>query len=865
MGASNSKRHLSCDDMKESFQNYNHVAFSQRDDSSVDESHDNKIESGAGDRFIIEKESHERYSITNASPQGKPLYVDSYEVAAGEKISLSQKSYFIYDKRFSEESKEGPSFIYGFNPAVPELFQLSPENRGCSVSADGFTKKFYIGSNKYVGVENISFEIRPAEFVGIYGNSGTGKTVLIESLVAPKVAGKRKKSKKTNKGGDLLIDKKQPKQVADCVAYLPQHIQFPKQMRCKELLKLGYADRRNSYDHADVLEILRLCSLSSDILNERCGRLSGGQLRRLALAMTLLNKKIRLIVADEPTSGLDIANEMEIMRALRALSRSRGITVIVVTHAVAALRLFDRVMVLRKESDEKGASLSFNSLWVDDSFPPIFKDTITQDAARIAFLSSRISAFQMEECKERHYFWPFCFGEFFKIRKQTTWEKWKSILFAGPKWIKDTLTKHVFGQFCGWTKNTLRLIFRQQKSLLVFLLLAVCCVLSLQLGISNGTTGAENLLSLMSLCAPWLCATYATVFVSELLSTYAWEYFSGLKARAFTFGVLAGLIVPSVLIALVFTAGTFFQVNNEWFGKQAFVLMEKANMKKSIWFFFSEKSFDPDFKQKICVNDKTDIREFEREGRSLRNAYDDKIYDLDKALKNKQITEAQHASLSWDAKQEFEAKLYPIIIDYHAAHFKSYPHRYRFWATPPQYRVAESELGTKYSQGYFVLKSEADATFNDIDDTKDRTDMISPFDFFMRQWGIMCLIAMLGATMGVAAIAAFRDVKSSTIGLVILFIAFMVFSRTFITEPSYMFSLSSIPNGELRPYDIKWVVPILISFCGIGRYIFNVLSYPATGCFLLDWIPLAIWWVISVVIAMSNFANKNKNWRMISR
>ena len=143
--------------------------------------------------------------------------------------------------------------------------------------------------------------------------------------------------------------------------------------------------------------------------------------------------------------------------------------------------------------------------------------------------------------------------------------------------------------------------------------------------------------------------------------------------------------------------------------------------------------------------------------------------------------------------------------------------------------------------------------------------MISPATFFLRQWFILFLICAIGTSMGVASIAIFRDVKSATISLVILFIAFMVFSRAFINQESYMYALPRIPSGELEWHEIEWLPPIIISFLGIGRYVFNVLSYPIKVAFLWDWIPLFIWWVISVTIAQACFASKTKNWRMISR
>ena len=845
-------------DLEDNLRFFNEISFSQKasDMSEVNTSHDFPIDKGSGDRFTITKTSNERFRITNESPDGHALYVDSYCLEKGDSIEPIN-SVFIYDRFFSESSFEGPSFIYGFNPSEPELWQLSPANRGCSVEARSFTRKFYKGNDKYLGIEDVSFEIRPAEFVGIYGNSGVGKTVLIESMIAPNRTKKKEPKGKPLNAGTLLIDKKTPRELARSVAYLPQHIQFPAQMKCRELLKQGYADRNNasSYNMQNVQELLRLCTLPSDILNERCGKLSGGQQRRLALAMTLLNTNIRLIIADEPTSGLDIANEMEIMRTFRKLSRSKGITIIVVTHAVAALRLFDRVMVLRKDSDKKGASLSFNSLWIEDAFPAILKDSITQDAERIAFLSSRSSAYQLPDCKDTKYQWPFSFGEFFNIRQLTLKEKIRQTILMPIKYLKDSFSPQVFWQYIGWFKNTSRLILRQKKSLAIFIIMAIFCVISIQLGATNDkASGCENLVTLMSLCAPWLCATYATVFTAELLSTFVWESFSGLRSRSFTTGILSGLLIPSIIIALVFNFGLFFRMNNMWLGKQCYQVLCKVKAYRTIAFFFSPKS----------ISDWDD--DYENRGDTLEEQFEKQETELKKQLSNKELSPKEYEEELRIRKREYENQKLELMLEYLPWKFSEEKNEYRPMAPHPQYRLGNGQLGCE-SQGANVFKSADDSRyFADKEKMMQRGDLISPITFFFKQWLILILLSILGSALGVAAIAFFRDVKSSTIALVILFIAFIVFSRAFIDQASYMYSLGTIPKGKLFVDDINWFIPICISFVGIGRYAFNVLSYPTSSSnYYIEWLPLFVWFLVSVIIAHRSFASKSKNWRMMSR
>src|SRR5437660_10265289 len=73
-------------------------------------------------------------------------------------------------------------------------------------------------------------------------------------------------------------------------------------------------------------------------------QLSGGQRKRVSIAVELITKP-SVIFLDEPTSGLDPATEERIMKLFRQIAES-GRTVILTTHAMENVRLFDRVVVL---------------------------------------------------------------------------------------------------------------------------------------------------------------------------------------------------------------------------------------------------------------------------------------------------------------------------------------------------------------------------------------------------------------------------------------------------------------------------------------------------------------------------------------
>jgi ABC-type multidrug transport system ATPase subunit len=81
----------------------------------------------------------------------------------------------------------------------------------------------------------------------------------------------------------------------------------------------------------------------------RCGRLSGGEMRRLSLALVII-KQSRVLLLDELTSGLDSHAALEIMRVVRRIAHSQGMLVVCTIHQPSErlLATFDELILLRK-------------------------------------------------------------------------------------------------------------------------------------------------------------------------------------------------------------------------------------------------------------------------------------------------------------------------------------------------------------------------------------------------------------------------------------------------------------------------------------------------------------------------------------
>jgi putative phosphonate transport system ATP-binding protein len=93
---------------------------------------------------------------------------------------------------------------------------------------------------------------------------------------------------------------------------------------------------------------LKRVEIEPDRMDDLPLTFSGGMLQRLQIARTLVTKP-RLVFMDEPTSGLDVSVQARLLDLLRGLVRELNLSVVVVTHDLAVIRLIShRLMVMRK-------------------------------------------------------------------------------------------------------------------------------------------------------------------------------------------------------------------------------------------------------------------------------------------------------------------------------------------------------------------------------------------------------------------------------------------------------------------------------------------------------------------------------------
>ncbi len=188
-------------------------------------------------------------------------------------------------------------------------------------------------------LKNLNFKIEPGEFVGILGPSGCGKSSVLERLIG--LARYDEGSIKLNQS-DFLAKKDIFQRLT---AFVPQDVALHNDFTLEEEVSIFCKIRGIRKEQAELDDVLDLVGLREK-KGQRIGDFSGGQKRRVGIALELLREPL-LFVLDEPTAGLDPATETDVMNYLKHIAQ-QGKTVLCSTHIMGNLNLFDKVLLLSK-------------------------------------------------------------------------------------------------------------------------------------------------------------------------------------------------------------------------------------------------------------------------------------------------------------------------------------------------------------------------------------------------------------------------------------------------------------------------------------------------------------------------------------
>lgn len=264
----------------------------------------------------------------------------------------STNGVYINGERTTSRRAVQPSDIVQVGPF---LLQVTPQPLGIAVFDTRSKTRIDViditkvvsnrsGGGKIKLLDDVDLTILPNEFVGLLGPSGAGKSTLMDALNGMRPAS----------SGRVFINNLDFYQHLDSlkqsIGYVPQDDIIHRELTVYRTLY--YVARLRLSRDASKAEIDGIINEVMDVtgLAERrdvpVAQLSGGQRKRVSIAVELITKP-SVIFLDEPTSGLDPATEEKIMRLFRQIAES-GRTVILTTHAMENVRLFDKIVVMMR-------------------------------------------------------------------------------------------------------------------------------------------------------------------------------------------------------------------------------------------------------------------------------------------------------------------------------------------------------------------------------------------------------------------------------------------------------------------------------------------------------------------------------------
>jgi ABC-2 type transport system ATP-binding protein len=184
-----------------------------------------------------------------------------------------------------------------------------------------------------VALDRVSLEIPAGELVGLLGPNGAGKSTLINLFV-----GLRRASSGTV---ELLGGSPADPVVRRGIGVTPQETGLPEVLRVGEIVDLVSAHFPAPMGKAELLDRFGL----GELVKRQIGGLSGGQKRRLAVALAFAGNP-RMVFLDEPTTGLDVEARRTLWDGVRAYHESGG-TVLLTSHYLEEIEaLAQRVVVV---------------------------------------------------------------------------------------------------------------------------------------------------------------------------------------------------------------------------------------------------------------------------------------------------------------------------------------------------------------------------------------------------------------------------------------------------------------------------------------------------------------------------------------
>jgi ABC-2 type transport system ATP-binding protein len=206
-------------------------------------------------------------------------------------------------------------------------------------------------------VYDVSFDVKKGEIIGMFGISGAGKTTVIRVLTC--------QIEKKNWEGEVYITglsperKKAHSKILSNIGYVPQLEELNLYYELNPFANVDtFAStygKEKKEAHQIAERLFKILDIPEDTWSKRVKNMSGGEKKRLSMAIGLIHNPSVLFL-DEPTTGVDASKRYQILSYLKKLNQELQTTMFIITHDLEAALICDKAAILRE-----GRMLDFNS------------------------------------------------------------------------------------------------------------------------------------------------------------------------------------------------------------------------------------------------------------------------------------------------------------------------------------------------------------------------------------------------------------------------------------------------------------------------------------------------------------------------
>ncbi len=227
------------------------------------------------------------------------------------------------------------------------------------IEFNNVSKIYQMGEVEIKALDNISFSIDKGEFVVVLGNSGAGKTTILNILGGMDTA----------TSGSIIVDgndisKANDRQLTEYrrsdIGFVFQFYNLVQNLTAKENVDLALQICKSPLDSIRVLEMVGL----QDRMDNFPSQLSGGEQQRVAIARAVA-KRPKLLLCDEPTGALDYVTGKQVLKVLQKMCFEENMTVVMITHNGALADMGNKIIRV-KSGKIASVRLNENPMDIED-------------------------------------------------------------------------------------------------------------------------------------------------------------------------------------------------------------------------------------------------------------------------------------------------------------------------------------------------------------------------------------------------------------------------------------------------------------------------------------------------------------------